>query len=178
MTTETDTLSTAADIASEAARIVGGARAVTHGDKRLNHNKIAAVWNGILAAAGKTPAVPLDAHDVANLMEGLKIARRYLGEFNLDDYVDGAGYAACAGEIKAAENAAIAKARSWVEARTADIDAAIAAVRCVTPAPQPAPGWINTKSAAALTEKLRAKPAKRGKRLAPAHHVAEGRRKR
>ena len=50
---------------------------------------------------GKAPAMPLDAHDVATLMEGMKIARRYTGVFNPDDYVDGAGYAACAGEIAA-----------------------------------------------------------------------------
>ncbi|MBX6427260.1 MAG: hypothetical protein IRZ09_15240 [Variibacter sp.] len=92
---------TAADIARHAADIVAGARAETHGDKLLNHEKIAAVWNGILAAAGKSPQRPLDAHDVANLMEGMKIARRYLGAYNADDYVDGAGYAACAGEIRA-----------------------------------------------------------------------------
>jgi hypothetical protein len=38
---------------------------------------------------------------VANLMEGLKIARRYTGKFNADDYIDGCGYSACAGEIAA-----------------------------------------------------------------------------
>jgi hypothetical protein len=93
--------STAVEIAEKAAELVGGPRAHVHGDKIVNHDKIAFVWNGILAAAGKSPAVPLDGHDVANLMEGLKIARRYLGQFNLDDYIDGAGYAACAGEIAA-----------------------------------------------------------------------------
>ncbi len=92
----------AADIAFKAADLVGGERAHVHGDKVINHDKIAAVWNGILFAAGKVPAVPLDGHDVACMMEGLKIARRYLGRFNPDDYVDGAGYAACAGEIAAA----------------------------------------------------------------------------
>jgi uncharacterized protein DUF6378 len=86
-------------IALKAAELVGGDREKTHGDKVLNHQKIAGVWNGILAAAGKSPVTPLDAHDVANLMEGLKIARRYLGTFNPDDYIDGAGYAAVAGEI-------------------------------------------------------------------------------
>jgi hypothetical protein len=87
------------EIASKAAELVGGDREKTHGDKTANHNKIAAVWNGILVAAGKDPKQPLNAHDVANLMEGLKIARRYSGSFNADDYIDGAGYAAVAGEI-------------------------------------------------------------------------------
>lgn len=90
-------------IASTAATIVGGDRAINHGPKLDNHRKIADVWNGVLVAADKRPMRPLDAHDVANLMEALKIARRYCGAFNADDYVDGCGYAACAGEIRAAQ---------------------------------------------------------------------------
>jgi hypothetical protein len=89
------------EICEAAGKLVGGDRQATHGDKVENHQNIAHVWNGILTAAGKPPARPLDAHDVANLMEGLKIARRYAGRFNPDDYTDGAGYAACAGEIAA-----------------------------------------------------------------------------
>jgi hypothetical protein len=90
----------AEQIAQRAAQLVGGDRAKAHGDKVLNHKNIAAVWNGVLEAAGKSPAAPLNAHDVANLMEALKIARRYAGAVNVDDYIDGAGYAAVAGEIK------------------------------------------------------------------------------
>lgn len=93
----------AAEIASRAAELVGGDRANQHGDKTANHEAIAAIWNGILYAAGKQSRVPLDAHDVANLMEGLKIARRYTGTFNPDDYIDGAGYSAVAGEIMAVQ---------------------------------------------------------------------------
>lgn len=89
----------AAEICNEAGKLVAGDRQRTHGDKLENHQKIALVWNGILAAAGKAPTSPLDAHDVATLMEGMKIARRFAGDFNADDYVDGAGYAAVAGEI-------------------------------------------------------------------------------
>lgn len=89
----------AAEICNNAAALVGGDRATTHGDKLENHTKIAHLWNGILLAAGKAPDRPLDAHDVANMMEALKIARRYAGTFNPDDYIDGAGYAAVAGEI-------------------------------------------------------------------------------
>jgi Domain of unknown function (DUF6378) len=95
----------ASDIASKGAELVGGERAHVHGDKIVNHDKIAAVWNGILHAAGKPPMVPLDGHDVTCLMEGLKIARRFLGRFNPEDYIDAAGYAACAGEIAAAAQA-------------------------------------------------------------------------
>jgi hypothetical protein len=93
----------AKDIAAKAAELVSGGRADTHGDLMDNFSNIARVWNGILAAAGKEPTggQSLDALDVANLMEGLKIARRYSGAHNSDDYVDGCGYAACAGEIAA-----------------------------------------------------------------------------
>lgn len=91
----------AAEIAQKASDLISNSRAECHGAMVQTHTNIAAVWNGILEAAGKAPRTPLDAHDVANLMEGLKIARRYSGAFNVDDYVDGAGYAACAGQIAA-----------------------------------------------------------------------------
>lgn len=62
--------------------------AASHADKYLNN--VAGIWNGILRAAGKAPPIPLDASDVANLIEGLKIARRYTGSTRADDYVNGA----------------------------------------------------------------------------------------
>lgn len=100
----------AADILQEAARIVGGDREKTHGDKARNFAAIAAVWNGVLEARriNGRPDM-LDGHDVATLMEAMKIARRYSGAFNADDYVDGAGYAGCAFEcaVRAAEDAVL-----------------------------------------------------------------------
>jgi hypothetical protein len=102
-------------IASKAAELVGGDRETTHGNKLKNHAAIAAMWNGYLKAAGKLH-IELNAHDVANLMEALKIARRVNGALNMDDYIDGAGYAAVAGEI-AAEMEKITA--SWVEAEKA-----------------------------------------------------------
>ena len=39
---------TAEEIALETAKLVGGDRANTHGDTLASHEKIAAVWNGIL----------------------------------------------------------------------------------------------------------------------------------
>lgn len=91
----------AGEIASRAAQLVAGDRNVAHGDVVKTHAAIAEMWNAVLLAAGKAPDTPLDAHDVANMMEGLKIARRYQGAFNVDDYIDGAGYAAVAGQIMA-----------------------------------------------------------------------------
>ncbi|MDB5550825.1 MAG: hypothetical protein JWL86_809 [Rhizobium sp.] len=90
----------AVDVATAAAGLVGGDRNHTHGDMTDNHQRIADMWNGALAGMGKAPKLPLDAHDVACLMEVLKIARRYAGTFNVDDYVDGAGYASVAAEIR------------------------------------------------------------------------------
>ena len=89
----------ASEIAAKASDLVGGDRERQHGDKVSNFTNIAHAWNGILKAAGKAGPVALDAHDVANLMEAMKIARRYSGSYNEDDYIDGCGYSACAGEI-------------------------------------------------------------------------------
>lgn len=100
----------AQEITNKASELVSGDRAKTHGDKTDNHQRIADLWNGFLAAANKRPFRPLDAHDVANMMECLKIARRYTGDFNPDDYVDGAGYSAVAGEVRAEQ---LRRDKSW-----------------------------------------------------------------
>ena len=103
------TLPTAVEIAETAAKLVGGDRQATHGDKSINFRNTAEMWNAILAAKmrqGGADYLPiwLDAYDVANMLEAFKIARRYSGKFNLDDHIDGAGYAACSGEIGAKLN--------------------------------------------------------------------------
>jgi hypothetical protein len=99
---------TAAGICAEAMRLVSGSRAATHGDKRENFSKIAALWNGYWQARWMSatvrelaaePWTPFDAKSVGDMLELMKIARRLLGEFNIDDYTDSAGYAACTGEI-------------------------------------------------------------------------------
>lgn len=91
----------ATDIATKAASLVGGDRHEDHGDMLTNCHSIASVWNGYLLARvvnGKSRA--LSAEDVANMMELLKVARRLSGRANADDYVDGCGYSAMAGEIR------------------------------------------------------------------------------
>jgi len=104
------TTPTAAEIAETAAKLVGGDRQVTHGDKSINFKNTADAWNAILGMkerqcnytdCGNCSCKTITAYDVANMLEALKIARRYSGAFNLDDHVDGAGYAACGGEIGA-----------------------------------------------------------------------------
>ncbi|WP_293857167.1 DUF6378 domain-containing protein [uncultured Alsobacter sp.] len=91
----------AGDVLTRAAALVAGDREATHGSKVENFAAIAAVWNGILEARRINGlSGPLNGHDVANLMEGMKIARRYSGSFNPDDYIDGAGYAGVAYEVE------------------------------------------------------------------------------
>jgi hypothetical protein len=96
----------AAVICREAGIIVEGDRQNTHGDKLTNMANIADIWNAILRAKARKAGWPVhdvfvtfDALDVANAMEAMKIARRYTGKHNRDDYVDGAGYAGVAGQI-------------------------------------------------------------------------------
>ena len=78
-------------VLEQALNLVSGDRADAHGPIWENHNNIAMLWNGYLYNKDY-----LLAADVANMMELLKIARRKLGTFNEDDYIDGAGYAAVA----------------------------------------------------------------------------------
>jgi len=99
-------MKTAASICADAVALVGGDRQVTHGDKTINFQNTADLWNAILQAKARRRGwttrsfvEALDALDVANMLEAFKIARRYSGSHNIDDYVDGAGYAGCAGEI-------------------------------------------------------------------------------
>lgn len=91
----------AAEVCAEAAALVGGERDRTHGTKARNFGNIALFWNAYLRArfGDAGAACDLSALDVANMMEAMKIARRCWGAHNMDDYVDGAGYAGCAGEL-------------------------------------------------------------------------------
>ena len=90
---------TAEQIAAKAAELVSGERDRQHGNMHANFASIAEAVNGILPAIGIITSRPLTSHDVAVLMCGVKIGRMMNGKFNVDDYVDLAGYAACAGEI-------------------------------------------------------------------------------
>jgi hypothetical protein len=85
-----------AKVLQKAQALVNGDRNKTHGDIWENHENIARLWNGYLE--DKDGAIL--AEDVANMMELLKIARRKLGSLNIDDYIDGAGYAAVALECR------------------------------------------------------------------------------
>ena len=97
-----ETLS-AGEIIEKARQIVEGARQKTHGDKERNFQNIVDYWNVYLKQRynAKFTLTPLDQ---AMMMCLLKIARGGYGDFNLDDYVDLAGYAGCAGEVAQASN--------------------------------------------------------------------------
>lgn len=93
----------AQEILTTAAELVTGRRQEQHGDKAKNLTATAEILNGYLRArelSGR-PLI-LEAHEMADIMELVKIARRLNGEANLDDYIDGAGYAAIAGELRGA----------------------------------------------------------------------------
>lgn len=77
----------------EACEIVNGARNQTYGDVEDNFDRIASLWSIYL----DTAVTPID---VAMMMVLLKTARVSTGGVNhYDNYVDVAGYAACAYEI-------------------------------------------------------------------------------
>lgn len=86
-----------AEILDTAREYVTKDRAATHGEAEDNFRRIAALWNAYLE-----PEAPITATDVAVMMTLLKIARISSNETNADNWVDGAGYLACGGEIASA----------------------------------------------------------------------------
>ena len=78
----------------EACEIVNGARNQAYGNVEDNFDRIASLWSIYL----DTAVTPID---VAMMMVLLKTARVSTGPIHLDNYVDVAGYAACACEIAA-----------------------------------------------------------------------------
>jgi hypothetical protein len=86
------------EIAAKAAELVAGDRDRQHGQKKDNFDRIAKLW-GAYMTIRRSGMAPLDAIDVGHMMVLMKIARTQSGAVNPDDYVDAAGYAACAGEI-------------------------------------------------------------------------------
>lgn len=98
-------MTTAEDVVRRAAELVGGERAAQHGDKLDNFAKIARLWTAYMVNAGLINT-DLSASQAADMMELLKVARRQSGGFNPDDYIDSAGYAGVAFEIRSREIAA------------------------------------------------------------------------
>jgi hypothetical protein len=85
-----------AEILNDAASIVNGNRNEQYGEPENNFADIAKLWSAYL---GEELAHPLTASDVAMMMLLLKIVRVRNGEYKKDNYIDIAGYAACAAEF-------------------------------------------------------------------------------
>ena len=86
-------------ILDEAERCVCADREQAYGSPENNFSLIARLWREYLDTDK-----PITAHDVAVMMALLKIARIASGQTKEDNYVDLAGYAACAGEIAFRQN--------------------------------------------------------------------------
>jgi hypothetical protein len=67
-------------------------RAAQHGDLEDNFARIASYWSVHLG-------VEITPVDVAIMMTMLKLARMKNNNTNMDNYIDGAGYLACGGEL-------------------------------------------------------------------------------
>jgi hypothetical protein len=81
-------------ILAEAEKCVCTSRQEEYGSIENNFSLIARLWREYLDTDK-----PITAHDVAMMMALLKVARIASGQTKEDNYVDLAGYAACAGEI-------------------------------------------------------------------------------
>ena len=87
------------EILAKANELISNDRNESHGDAFKNHAEIAEFWNTFLDGKLK-PMASITGQDVAIMMILLKISRSNQGEqFNLDNFVDMAGYSAIAGEI-------------------------------------------------------------------------------
>jgi Domain of unknown function (DUF6378) len=82
----------AKDVCHRVGNLIGNQRARQHGDALAARANAAALWSAGLG-------VPNTTRDAALMMVLLKVARTKTGVFNLDDYVDAAGYAAIAAEV-------------------------------------------------------------------------------
>lgn len=88
---------TRTEILNEAATIVSGNRDKRYGKPEESFDAITNLWNAYLIAKGAQPVlVPEDAGIMLAL---LKIARIATGKAHADNFIDLAGYAACAGEL-------------------------------------------------------------------------------
>lgn len=99
------------EIAAIASDLVGGDRDRQHGQKRDNFSRIATLWQAYLDIR-RDKTAPLNAVDVGHMMNLMKTARTQSGDVNPDDYIDAAGYMACAGEIALQETVD----KSWADA--------------------------------------------------------------
>ena len=77
-----------------AASLIGGDRNATHGSIADNMQKVANLWNAYLGTTS------IEAKDAAIMLALLKAARIRTGQPSDDHFIDMAGYAAIAGEVR------------------------------------------------------------------------------
>lgn len=90
-------------ILEEAGKCVCQSRNEQYGPIEDNFSTIAEFWNTYLYSKEKSKSdgegIRISSGDVAIMMSLLKIARVSSGQVKADNFIDLAGYAACAGEI-------------------------------------------------------------------------------
>ena len=89
-------------VLAEAERCVCGQREDEYGNPEDNFETIGLLWSVYIRAAHPEMAMAINgikSKDVAIMMALLKVARIASGKTKADNYIDLAGYAACAGEI-------------------------------------------------------------------------------
>ena len=89
-------MKTREDFLSKAEELINGPRAKEYGPAKMNHERIAAIWNVFLE---KKLVHAITPKDVVACMIGLKLARLAEDTSKDDSWVDIIGYAALGGEI-------------------------------------------------------------------------------
>lgn len=92
-----------ATILNTAAEYVCKDRDAQYGSAENNFALIGRLWTEYLHSTSLTSDDSISAHDVAIMMSLLKLARIATGKPKSDNYIDLAGYIACAGEIACKE---------------------------------------------------------------------------
>lgn len=83
----------AEDILMDAANLVSGDRKEQHGDAAASWQMIADLWSARLG-------VTVTAPQALWMMTDVKYSRSVYGQHKADDYMDGCGYIALAGQVK------------------------------------------------------------------------------
>lgn len=85
------------EILAQASKLICSERNTQYGEPEDSFAVIAELWEVYLTRK-------LTPHDVGIMMALLKIARIMTGQTKADNYIDAAGYIACAGECKVEQN--------------------------------------------------------------------------
>lgn len=91
------------DVLEAAINVSTGKRETDYGSAKDNMRRTALLWNAYLDARFPHGCVSINEIDVCQMMTLHKMGRAMHNEGYMDNYVDGAGYQACAGEIAGAK---------------------------------------------------------------------------